>query len=128
MLVNIQLFEMPGDERKFKRRLMVAFMPACSCGGSREHASASDGFSTIGVGDVSGVGDPFDGSVVGVCAGASAGTGVFVATIGVEISVDSKVVGIPVGGGEGVWAEGRGVDVETNETDSCVPLEPLQFK
>ena len=102
MLVNIQLFEMPGDERKFKRRLMVAFMPTCNCGGSREHASASDGFSTKGVGDVSGVGDPLDGSVVGVCVGVSASIGVFVATIGVEISVDDKVAGIPVGAGEGV--------------------------
>lgn len=82
----------------------------------------------MGVEDVSGAGVSVVGSGDGVCVGVSAGAGVFAVTIGVEISVGGKVAGIPVGAGEGVWVEGREVDVETNETDSCVPLEPFQFK
>lgn len=82
----------------------------------------------MGVEDVSGAGVSVVGSGDGVCVGVAAGAGVFVAMMGVEISVDDTVAGIPVGAGEGVWVGGREADVETNETGSCVPLEPFQLK
>ena len=62
---------MPGDERKFNCRTMVAFIPTCNC--EREMAShifCSEGISTMGVGSVSGTGDSVaDGMGVGVNVG-----------------------------------------------------------
>jgi hypothetical protein len=49
---------MPAEERKFRRRSIVAFIPTCNR--EREiaalHTSASDGISTIGVDDGAGTG------------------------------------------------------------------------
>ncbi|SRR5258706_6503726 len=86
-LVKIQLFKMPGEDRKFTMWAMVAFIPTCSC--ERETASqtfGSDGISTMGVGKVSGTGDS-------VACG-----------MGVSVSV-GKVVA--VGDGSGVSVGGR---------------------
>ena len=81
MFVNIQLSIIPGDERKFNRRRMTAFIPTCSCGGKSAHRSDSEGTSTMGVGDVSGTGVSV-GSGTLVCSGVGVlvGGGVFVGT------------------------------------------------
>ena len=87
---------MPGDERKFKRRRMVAFIPTCNC--DREIASqtsASDGISTIGVGNGSGTGDSVGGGSgegVGGCVAVAVGDG-----NGSGVAVDGMDVALGVG-------------------------------
>jgi len=98
----------PGDERKFKRRFMVAFIPTCNCGGRIAHASGLDEISTAGVGNGSGVGDSsvgtgeFVGLGVTVFVGNDVSGGVGVAVGGIGVWVDMATVGV---GGSGVWVE-----------------------
>ena len=100
---------MPGDDRKFRRRTIVAFIPICNR--AREIASQtflSAGISTIGVGNVSGTGGSVgDGSGEGVSAGR-----------GVTVPVgDGVAEGVAVGAGDVdvanavVGVEGSGVNV-----------------
>ena len=95
--VKSQLFRMPGDERKFRRRRIVASLPMCKR--AREVAvsqtSASDGAPGTGVAVVSRAGD-----IVGerrgarVSVGKMVGGGVFV--IVVEGMGPAASTGVPV--------------------------------
>lgn len=120
IFVRSQLFRMPGDERKFKRRRIVAFMPACKR--EREfgasHTSALDGMPGAGVAvDSLGGVTVGEGTGVAVSEAATVDEGVFVGDgdgdeigAGVAVAVaDGKVfwmadvsVGftVPVDGGE----------------------------
>ena len=109
VLVDIQLFKIPGEERKFTVWVIMAFIPTCSC--ERETASqtfVSDGISTMGVGNVSGTGDSVgEGSAVavavavGISVGEGMEVGVFVGTrvaVG-EVGVDEAGTTVAVEGG-----------------------------
>src|SRR5215510_3964729 len=106
MLVNSQLYLMPGEERKFSWRWMIACMPTCNCEWAiTSQAAGSAGISTIGVGNVSGTGvSTSDGEGVGV----RVGTGVSVGDgRDVEVRVGSEVsVGKDVAVNSGVAVSG----------------------
>ena len=96
MLVRIQLFRMPGDERKFNRRRMVARIPTCKR--ARENAaqtSVSDGISIIGVGNVSTTGGKVGEGVAMSDGGDGVGDDAGVA----GVLFDEDAVGDSVGGG-----------------------------
>ena len=82
---------MPGEERKFRRRSIVAFIPTCNR--EREvaasHTSVSDGVCTVGVGNGSGIGDSV---AVGIDVEGSAGVDVLVGEgITTKVAVDVSV-------------------------------------
>ena len=95
---------MPGEERKFRRRRIVAFMPTCR---REREVAASQAFV---VDDVPGVGVGVD-STRGVSPGLKKGIGVAVAAFAagaVGVAVPSGVVdGGEAGGGGGVGVDGK---------------------
>jgi hypothetical protein len=112
IFVRSQLFPIPGEERKFRRRRIVAFVPDCR----RErdlaasHAAIADGLSSPAVGvDVASI----TGGAIGVSGFVEVGGG------GDSVGVDSIVpvgdgseVGVDSVAGLTVWvAEERGVTV-----------------
>jgi len=131
---------MPGEERKFKRRRIVAFIPGCKreCDEADSQADAT-GVAMVGV-DVEAVAGVAvgDGSGVGVGSGTiitvGKGTGVIVSvgtaplaavreTSGVTLCADTTVV---VGESKGVrvdtaavvaLGEGSGTEVDVNERE-----------
>src|SRR5262245_3859910 len=113
MFVRIQLLRMPGEERKFNRRRIVARIPTCRR--ARENAaqtSGSDGISTIGVGNVSATGGRVGEAVtVGVKV-----SGACAVSEAVRVSVVGTLAGegVSVGAAE-VAVSDAGVGVELNE-------------
>lgn len=103
---------MPGEERKFKRRRMVAFLPACKRerASAAAHASALDGVSVTGT--VVFVGEGIKVGVVVCWLGVevSDGGGKEVAVIGTDdgVAVDDA-------GGNAVGVSGNGEDVPVGE-------------
>lgn len=110
MFVRIQLFMMPGEERKFSRRRMVACIPICRR--AREiaaQATGSDGISTIGVGRVSVTGG-MTGDDVGV-------------RVGVLVSVGDIVGdGVPVPVTDAGTGVSDGISVEAGEVEETVTI------
>lgn len=96
LFVRSQLFAIPGEERKFKRRRMVAFNPTCR----RERESASshalvlDGASAVGV-----VVDSIGAGIVDVMSGVNVGDAVTAGDIaGVMTAIAVDVTsGVDVG-------------------------------
>lgn len=122
---------MPGDDRKFNRRCIIAFMPTCSCGGASfaQTSPGSDGLSTTGVGDVSGSGDLIGSGVfVGSGVGVLVGRGVLVG--GMDVWVGDATVGeMDVWVGDAiVGVGGSGVGVEMEVTDSGDPLGAIRLR
>ena len=95
---------MPGEERKFKRRRILAFAPTCNC--EREmalHRVVSAGISTMGVGNDSGTGNKVgDGMIVDVAVGA---------IVGDDVGATVSVSGMDVEEAETTVEGGGGVDV-----------------
>ena len=109
LFVRIQLFRMPGEVRKFRRRTIVAFLPTCNR--EREvaalHASVSDGISTIGVSVES-----TTGVSVGKGRGVNVGVGMFVPVgdgIKTAVAVSPPEADVPVC--DGIDVIGRKVAV-----------------
>ena len=106
---------MPGEERKFRRRSIVAFIPTCNR--EREvaalHTSVLDGISAVDVGNGSGIGDTV---VVGIDVEGSASVGVTVGDgMKTAVAVKSLAVDVPVGD-----VIGSAVDVDSLDADVSV--------
>ena len=98
MLVRIQLFLIPGEERKFNRRRIVARIPTSNRAREKAaHTSVFEGISIIGVGNVSATG----GKV-------GEGVAILLEGDGVGVDVSVSIAEITVGDGDSVG--GGGVD------------------
>ena len=106
---------MPAEERKFRRRSIVAFPPTCNreLESAASHTAVSDGISTTGV-----TVDRIAGVAVGKGRAVKVGAGMFV-PVGDGMKTASAVnlpeVNVPVG--EGIGVIGRKVAVNPLEVE-----------
>jgi hypothetical protein len=97
IFVSSQLSRIPGEERKFKRRRIVAFVPICK----RERDVAASQTSVGGSPAMGVAVGPGDGVAVGEAIGVGLGSEASVAGGGGGVAVGSKIL-VSVDGGNGV--------------------------